>query len=445
MATGKITKRAVDAIPAAPAGKRNYLWDDTLKGFGLMVTDTGARSYLIQYRVGGRGSPTRRVTIGKHGSPWTPDRARDRAAELLEQVRRKVDPFEAERQALAAARAELEAKSKAEAEVAKLAFSVIADAYIERAKKTLRRWPEQQRIIDRDLKPAFGTTPLPSISADDINDQLAKVGERGTSAALKAYVALRGIYSYAHDTHRKLFPKSALPFDQVNRPQGGGQRARYLTDAELRAMWKATKVLGWPFGPMYQLLLLTGMRLREVAEGHWSEIDFSEKRWNLPGERTKNGLPHWVHLSSEALAILEDLPRVAGGKGSEDFIFTTNGKTPVSGFGRAKSRLDRAMLAILRNDSIDRGDDPDTIKLTPFVIHDTRRTIARGCQRFGTSPEVTERMLGHVSEVERGLKGTYQVYKHEPERIAATERWATELNKIVSGAALRVVSLRGAA
>ena len=444
MATGKITKRAVDAIPSPTMGKRNYLWDETLKGFGVMVTDAGSRSYLVQYRVGGRGSPTRRVTIGKHGSPWTADRARDRAAELLEQVRRKVDPFDAGREAVAAAKAETEAKERAASELQKLAFDRVADAYVERAKKKLRRWSEQQRIIDRDLKPAFGSTPLSSISADDINDQLTKVGERGSSAALKAYVALRAIYAYAHETQRRLFPKSASPFDQVTRPAGGGERVRYLTDAELRVMWEATKVLGWPFGPIYQLLLLTGMRLREVAEGHWSEIDTAEKRWNVPGERTKNGLLHWVHLSPEALAIIKELPRIAG-KDGQDFIFTTTGDSPVSGFSRAKSRLDKAMLAIMQNDARDGDGDPDVVKLSPFVIHDTRRTIARGCQRFGTSPEVTERMLGHVSEVERGLKGTYQVYKHEPERIAATNRWAKELNKVVTGSTVRVVKLRGAA
>lgn len=446
MATGRITKRAVDAVAFPPMGKRSYLWDDTLKGFGLMVTDSGSRSYLIQYRVGGRGSPTRRVTIGKHGSPWTPDGARDRAAELLEQVRRKVDPFDAERQLVANAKAKIAAEAKAAAELSKLAFSTLADRYVDSAKKTLRRWSEQQAIINRDLKPAFGDTPLTAISPDDINDHLAKVAERSTSAALKAYVALRAIYAFAHKTYRKLFPKSLLPFDEIIRPEGGIERDRYLTDAEVRVMWEATKVLGWPFGPIYQLLLLTGMRLREVAEGRWSEIDLAEKRWKLPaGPRTKNGLAHWVHLSPAAVAIIKDLPRVCGDDG-EDFIFsTTGGKSAVSGFSRAKSRLDKSMLAILRADAEDAGDDPKRVKIAPFVVHDTRRTIARACQRFGTAPEVTERMLGHVGEVERGLKGTYQVYKHEPERVAATEKWAKELHRVIAGQTMRVVRLRGAA
>jgi len=442
MATGRITKRAVDAIALPPAGKRAYLWDDTLKGFGCMVTDTGTRSYLVQYRIGGRDSATRRVTIGKHGSPWTPDTARDRAAELLEQVRRKVDPFDAERERLAVSRAEKEAKTREEQALAKLAFNVVATEYIEQdAKKNLRRWGEQEAIIERDLAPAFGGTPLPSISADDINDQLAKVARRSSSAALKAYVALRAVYAFAHVEHRKLFPKSASVLGQVVRPEAGGQRDRHLTSAEMKLMWEASKVVGWPFGPIYQLLLLTGMRLREVAEGRWSEIDLTEARWNIPGERSKNGKPHWVHLSSPALSIIKDLPRL----GECELMFTTNGETAVSGFSRAKSRLDKAMLDILRNETTDAGTDPAKAKVNPFVIHDTRRTFARGCQRLGQPPEVVERLLGHITDIESGLKGVYQTYQFEPERMDATEKWANELLRIVNGGKPKVIQLRGAA
>ena len=104
LAIGKITKRAVDAVEK-PASGRMFLWDDALKGFGLMVTHKGARSYILQYRIGGRGSPTKRATIGQHGNPWTAEQARDRAEELLSMVRRKIDPIEAGRERLAAERA----------------------------------------------------------------------------------------------------------------------------------------------------------------------------------------------------------------------------------------------------------------------------------------------------------------------------------------------------
>lgn len=137
LARGKITKRAVDAVVAPPQGSnaRTYLWDDEVKGFGLMVTDKGHRSYVLQYRIGGRSGQTRRVTIGKHGSPWTPDSARKRALELLEQIRRRIDPFDAERARMEAERERQRLAAEAEAVASTLAFSVFADRFIDRYAK----------------------------------------------------------------------------------------------------------------------------------------------------------------------------------------------------------------------------------------------------------------------------------------------------------------------
>ncbi|WP_168194199.1 site-specific integrase [Altererythrobacter sp. TH136] len=188
-------------------------------------------------------------------------------------------------------------------------------------------------------------------------------------------------------------------------------------------------------------MLLTGLRLREVAEGRWSEIDLDERSWLIPGDRMKNGQPHWVHLSPAALAIVKDLPRIQGKEG-KDFIFTTNGESPVSGFSRAKQRLDKAMRAVEACEAKD--DDRAALPIEPFVVHDTRRTFARGCQRAGTPPEVVERLLGHRTETESGVKGVYQVYAFEPERRAALDKWADTLLATVAGKA-RVVKLRGAA
>ncbi|PAL19671.1 integrase family protein [Sphingopyxis sp. GW247-27LB] len=437
MATGKITKRAVESIPLPSQNKRTYLWDDTLKGFGVMVTDRGARSYLIQYRLDGRGSPTRRVTIGKHGSPWTAETARDRAAELLEQVRRKVDPFEAAKALLADQRREREDREREQAKLAKLAFSVIAADYVTASKKTLRRWQEQERIIERDLTPSFGQTPLPSITADDINDCIAKAGKRASSAALKAYSALRSIFAHAHASHRRLFPASASPFGDVTRPEGGGKRSDFIANNELRLMWLACGDLGWPFGPIYRLLLLTGLRLREVAEARWSEIDLEGANWLIPKERMKNDEPHWVALSPAAVEIIKALPRID----KCDLMFSTNGKTPVSGFSRAKSRLDAAMLKIAKDEAEKAGGEPDDVTLPAFVVHDTRRTVARGCQIDAVAPEIIERMLGHVTHTKSGLKGVYQVFEFEDERRAAFAKWGQRLAAIAAGGA-NVVQLR---
>jgi hypothetical protein len=173
IATGKITKEAVESVPLPRAGKRAHLWDETLKGFGVMVTDRGARSYLIQYRIGGRGAPARRVTIGKHGSPWTAKTARDRAAELLEQVRRKIDPYETEGAKIEADRL-ARAGAVASAEVAeRLGCSIFADRFVEKYAKIeqVPSWRETQAIINRDEVRVI----YPDEGAGDWNDSLMGV------------------------------------------------------------------------------------------------------------------------------------------------------------------------------------------------------------------------------------------------------------------------------
>ena len=82
MPTTKITKRTVDGAKADPA-RDTFIWDSDIPGFGMKVTKGGAKVYLLQYRMGGRGTPTRRYTIGRHGAPWTPEEARNEAVRLL--------------------------------------------------------------------------------------------------------------------------------------------------------------------------------------------------------------------------------------------------------------------------------------------------------------------------------------------------------------------------
>src|SRR3569833_2019517 len=91
MAIAKITKQRVESLN--PGGDDPFIWDSTLKGFGVRVAKSGERSYLVQYRTaGGRAGRTQRVLIGKHGSPWTADMARDRAKTILGSVALGGDP-----------------------------------------------------------------------------------------------------------------------------------------------------------------------------------------------------------------------------------------------------------------------------------------------------------------------------------------------------------------
>jgi hypothetical protein len=96
MPSGRITKSRVDGL--SPAAGEEFLWDTDVRGFGVKATAAGAKSYLIQYRIGGRGAKVRRLTIGRHGSPWTPETARAEAKRLLLQVGQGIDVAEARRE-----------------------------------------------------------------------------------------------------------------------------------------------------------------------------------------------------------------------------------------------------------------------------------------------------------------------------------------------------------
>jgi hypothetical protein len=133
-----------------------FLWDTEVRGFGLKVTSRGTKSYVVQYRMGGRGSPTRRYTIGAHGAPWTPDRARVRAQELLIAVKSGRDPGELERAERSAA--------------VELAFARYVNHFIENyAKQHQRRsWEQAQSTLRFNATPRFRSKALPKIERREI-------------------------------------------------------------------------------------------------------------------------------------------------------------------------------------------------------------------------------------------------------------------------------------
>jgi len=431
MAVGKITKEAVDAIPVPPPGKRVHLWDETVKGFGVMVTDKGARSYILQYRIGGRGTPTRRVTIGTHGSPWTPAGARKRALELLEQVRRNIDPFDAERASIAAAH---KAKENAAAERfihTRLAFDKIAADYIEKGTwvdgERIRTWSTYERIVERDLSPAFGSKPLPHISSDDIRELLHDISDRAESAARRAHIVLTNIFKYAAKAHPRHFKLSASPMLDVPSPTQSAARDRVLSDEELRLVWLAADGLDWPWRDIIRLLILTGTRLREVAHAPWTEVNLDEMTWLIPAQRAKNNVPHLVPITHGALKIWKSLPVISN---DTNLVFPSSVGTPLSAISKMKQNLDQKISDIMTREAIAAGKNPDAVQMQDWRIHDLRRTVASGCQRLGIPLEVSEAVLNHTSGTRSGIAGVYHVYKFESEKRAALEAWGQHVESI---------------
>ena len=211
---------------------------------------------------------------------------------------------------------------------------------------------------------------------------------------------------------------ASSPCDKLRPPAAERSRERVLGEAEIVAFWRACEASSWPFGPLGQLLLLTGARRDEIGAMTWSEIDLERAEWRLSGNRVKNSREFTLPLTPMAVDILRSLPRITG---LGDFVFTTNGRTPVSGFSRAKERFDEEMAKSLH-------EPPD-----PWVLHDLRRTCASGLAALGVQPHVIEAVLNHASGQIKGVAKVYNRHQYAEEKREALTKWASYVAGIVGG------------
>jgi integrase len=158
------------------------------------------------------------------------------------------------------------------------------------------------------------------------------------------------------------------------------------------------------------LAILTAQRRDEIAGMRWSEIDLDGPTWILPGVRTKTGKPHIVHLSRPALAILAELYK---SRGTTDWVFTTTGRSAISGFSRAKARLD------------------ELSGVSDWRLHDARRTFASHAVDMGIDATVADRVLNHVAA--GSLSTVQRVYQRSEmlnQRRDALEAWGQHVMEI---------------
>ena len=214
---------------------------------------------------------------------------------------------------------------------------------------------------------------------------------------------------------------TASPCADIKPPSPENSRDRVLSDEELRLIWRACDVTGWPFGPLVRLLMLTGQRREEVAGMRWSEVDLDRNLWTIPRERAKNNQAHEVPLSSRAVAVLASIPKVDG---PAAYLFTTTGRTAVTGFSRAKGRLDAVIIRALQAEAAATGQNPTEVQPLPrWTFHDLRRTAASGMARLGVNLPVIEKVLNHTSGSFAGVVGVYQRHSFAEEKRAALDAW----------------------
>ena len=438
------TLTAAAVMKLLPASSRREIPDGGCPGLYLVIQPSGHRSWAMRFRR--PSGKTSKLTLGpvdlsgqeldgepELGAPLTLASARRLAAEIHRGRARGRDVV-----------ADIEAtkrrqKAELQVRVANTFGTAARDFILNHARAKTRRWQAQARIlgleasseqletIAKGLAERWGQRPIVEIDSHDIYilvDEVRRIGVPGLrrrsdkpteSQARAMFACLSKMFSWL-EQHRRV---QSNPCKGVHRPDPSIARDRVLTTSEIVTFWSAANSERSDIGVLLKLLLLTGCRLNEVAGMRRSELNDDTAAWTIPGQRTKNRRPHIVPIAPLARKLINSIP-VAG-----DLVFTTTGRSPVSGWSKIKARLDR------------------TMETAPWRIHDLRRTAATGMAELGVPPHIVEAALNHISGAKAGVAGTYNRAAYASEKKLALERWAHHISAITDGRDNNVVDLRG--
>lgn len=449
----KLGKREIDALTCSPGRRDMIVFDDELPGFGVRVTAAGAKTFLLQYQLGGRQGRRVRLVLGRYGE-ITPTQARALAEAERGKVRGGRDPAEERAQAIVATNEAVQAR-KQQAVADSFTFRVLIERWAEKALAT--RSATHRNGAPRAVLASFPRLldeAAQGLSQALVQREVDRLTARAPVMARRARAYARAAFNWAE--RRRLV--SGNPFTGVEIEGEEVSRARVLTDQEVGEVWRAAATLGQPFGPLVQLLLITLQRRGEVAGMRWDELAPDFATWTIPAERAKNGKAHIVHLAEPARAILREVPRVRGAPlvfGAirrvvrPDAVRAPGGADQraarsVSGFSKTKTRLFEAIEAERKAAAATKG--PDRPPPLDWRLHDFRRTGVTVLARLGFPPHVADRLLNHVhgSGAISGVAAVYQRHEFLAEREKAIHAWAAHVLAVAAGkpAGSNVVELR---
>jgi integrase len=379
MAVKKLTATFVRESRAEPGKERTVYWDAALPSFGLMVTAAGHRSWVLQYR---SGRASRRYTInGVLGL----ESARREARAILGHVARGHDPVLERRKA---------------SEAGKNTLRAVSQRYLVREGGKLRSAVRRKADLERLIYPTLGNKQIDDIRRSDVIALLDDIeDQRGAVMADQALRLLGRIFNW-HAARSDEFRSPIVRGMARSKPEDR-ERDRVLSDDELRAIWKAAENLAPPWGQYLRFLLLTACRRSEASAMTWSEL--SNGNWTIPAARYKTNTEVTLPLSKAAVKVLSEIPRIQGC----EYVFTTNGRQPISAFSTLKLWLDLAC------------------GVKDWRIHDLRRTARSLLSRAGVNPDVAERCLGHRMG---GIRGVYDRHRYLDEMRAAFEALSAQIH-----------------
>lgn len=395
MPTISFTVRKLESLKSPASGRIDY-WDQGFPGFGLRISESGTRTWVLMYRT--QDGRQRRLKIGRYGRSADATGldladAHSKAREALRDVEHGKDP--------AAAR---DANRTADT------VEGLCKLYIEKhAKPNKRSWQNDQRMLNHDVIPAWGNRKAKAIRRRDVIDLLDAIVARGAPVgANRTYEVIRRMFSFAIE--RDIV--NAHPCVGIKKPGEERQRERVLTEAEILKVWRAFDSENLHDSTILKLRLLTAQRGAEVRSMRWSDFDPSIDKavgaawWTIPGDASKNGRAHRVPLVPEAVALLKAVWETHK---HETLVFP------------GKQR--RAGAAVWEP-----GDRVRTASGVDFVPHDLRRTAASMMAGMGIPRLTISKILNHV---EHGVTKIYDRHSYDREKREALEAWSGRLIEIL--------------
>ena len=363
---------------AAKATARYDIFDASVRGLGVRIAPSGTKSWFIMRRFNGK---MLRTTFGRYPEVGLAD-ARLRAPEVLLKM------------------------SKGNTSQGNDTFETIVAEWIKRDQSKNKSVEQVKTAIKRHVSPVFSGRKLDEIKKQDIIKLIDQITDGGSPVAANRILAfLKRFFNWC--VERDILEVS--PALSIKANTGEISRDRVLDVGELLSLWTVEDKLNYPWGAILKLLMLTGARLKEVSEVTWDEISLEEQIWSIPSSRTKNSRPHQIHLSTQAIQILRSLPSVK----DQSFLFSTNGVRPVSGFSKAKKRID--LLSGVDN----------------WRFHDLRRSFATyTTEKLQIPPVVIDKVLNHVSGAVKGVAAIYQRGEYLEQRREALQAWGDYLEDL---------------
>ena len=426
----ELTAKRLENLMPADSGQRYEIADTHVKGLRVRVGDAAVESgdrrrkgkaaqisYVLLARFKADGNPTRR-TLGTFPEMALVD-ARQKAVEWKALIRAGSDPAEvAERDRIAAERARQNRRS----------LSEVLDQYEREKLAFLRRGKATRRALDGEcgLLVQFSDREPSSISRSEIRSVLRLRAAQSPISANRQLAYASAFFNWC--VVEEILSEN--PARSLPKPTQENARDRHHTIDELAEIWAAAGSLGYPFGPLVRLFIVLPMRREELAAMPISELDLGdddaiEGVWTLPAERTKRSNALRIPLSSLARSIIRGAMEDQARPNDSPYVFTTTGKSSVSGFAKAKRRLDRLVAGARAKTAQESG-----VELRPmphWTFHDLRTTFTTlACDELNVDVAVADRILNHVATATTSkIMRTYNKSELFEPRRHALRSWAS--------------------